>query len=69
MAEKKEFKIGDVVELKSGGAEMTIQKITQSSQGETAFCVWQDDKNKDFSKSYPTAVLQHVDDSIDMGLF
>jgi uncharacterized protein YodC (DUF2158 family) len=35
-----DFAIGDVVKLKSGGHEMTVQEITEDS----AKCIWSDGK-------------------------
>lgn len=36
------FKIGDVVQLKSGGPEMTIDGISE----DTVHCVWFNDKDE-----------------------
>jgi uncharacterized protein YodC (DUF2158 family) len=45
-----DFKVGEVVQLKSGGPKMTIGKIgSQSMSGKTADeakCSWFDEKNK-----------------------
>lgn len=37
-----EFNIGDVVELKSGGPEMTVSSI----DGKICTCIWFDNSNK-----------------------
>ncbi len=34
------IKKGDVVCLKSGGPEMTVEKIEQKTEGEAAHCSW-----------------------------
>lgn len=40
-----DFKKGDIVRLKSGGPEMTIEKIGQyNTSQEKAQCTWFDDK-------------------------
>jgi uncharacterized protein YodC (DUF2158 family) len=44
-----DFKAGDVVQQKSGGPKMTIERIDkkfQTSTTNSAFCSWFDDKNK-----------------------
>jgi len=45
------FKEGDIVKLKSGGPEMTIEKIGQKKTGNEEFfarCVWfENDQSKD----------------------
>ena len=44
-----EFQVGDVVQLKSGGPEMTIETIGKFGMGSThdeAKCVWFDGKNR-----------------------
>jgi len=48
MAEDVEFKPGDIVVLKSGGPEMTIDKISKASYEsmESAVCVWFEGKKK-----------------------
>ena len=36
-----QFKLGEVVVLKSGGAPMTIEKCPEKNGRETYLCVWQ----------------------------
>jgi uncharacterized protein YodC (DUF2158 family) len=46
---EQEFKAGDVVQLKSGGPEMTIEGIGLYGMGathEVAKCVWVEGKNR-----------------------
>lgn len=41
------FKVGDVVQLKSGGALMTVSKLFKSPEGrEMAQCTWFDKKHR-----------------------
>ena len=41
------FKVGDAVQLKSGGARMTVSKLFKSPEGrEMAQCTWFDKKLK-----------------------
>lgn len=46
--EVREFKIGDVVRLKSGGPDMTIQDVTEYE----IKCRWFDAKKKFFDSSF-----------------
>ncbi len=55
MAEKTEFKAGDVVQLASKGPQMTILSITQPD----ARCGWFDG-NKAREKHFPIAALKKV---------
>ena len=42
------FKVGDVVQLKSGGARMTVSKLFKSSEGcEMVQCTWFDKKPRE----------------------
>lgn len=40
MSEQKQWEVGDVVQLKSGGPQMTVERIWE----EDVECVWFDDK-------------------------
>lgn len=48
------FKPGDVVELKSGGPDMTVSAIHEDS----AYCEWFDHKNEPQARMYVLAVLK-----------
>jgi len=54
-----ELKIGDVVVLKSGGPEMTINTIgeTEYEDFDSAWCVWFD-KNKQVKGVFPMTSLK-----------
>ncbi len=52
-----ELKIGDVVELKSGGPEMTVGKVA----GETCVAIWFDENNELCEVGFPTAALVKCD--------
>lgn len=54
-----EFKVGDVVVLKSGGPPMTIYRIM--SQG-SVWCTWFDGSGKPTDKEYPVEALSYADD-------
>jgi uncharacterized protein YodC (DUF2158 family) len=54
-----EFKAGDIVELKSGGPSMTIQKVEQNSGEMTAWCQWFDGKAP-MSGRFNLTSLRHV---------
>lgn len=54
-----EFRAGDVVELKSGGPRMTIQKIIDKGQEREALCWWFDEsKGKPSYGAFPLEVLK-----------
>ena len=57
-----QFKAGDVVELKSGGPKMTVNKTGQTFGG--AFVVWCDwfDGKKMESKTFPSESLKLSED-------
>ncbi len=50
------FKVGDVVELKSGGPQMVV---TELSEKDRAYCEWFDDKKLPQGNSFPAAALRH----------
>ncbi len=47
-----DLKIGDVVELKSGSAPMTIVDISHTDQGEKTRCAWQHHVSKEILHEY-----------------
>lgn len=65
MENENPFKIGQVVQLKSGGAKMTIEDfIVDNETGKVyAVCVWQD-KNKPYEEEYLINVLKAIDDTM-----
>jgi len=59
------FKVGDVVELNSGGQEMTIIEVT----GEQCVCQWFDDKKNQFQNGkFHSAVLKEPPDPMEVAL-
>jgi uncharacterized protein YodC (DUF2158 family) len=46
MSEKMTFKEGDHVQLKSGGAEMTVTKSEQFGDLTAVYCVWIDQNHQ-----------------------
>jgi uncharacterized protein YodC (DUF2158 family) len=47
------FKVGDVVQLKSGGARMTVSKLFKSSEGcEMVQCTWFDKKPREHRAAF-----------------
>lgn len=60
MSEEQELKIGDVVQLKSGGPRMTIELIVDRDG--TIYCVWfekTDKKKASFSKEMLNKIDQN----------
>ena len=56
-----ELKVGDVVEIKSGGAKMTVQEIdSYGGTNEKALCVWFE-KNKRDEAVFEFAMLKKVE--------
>ncbi|WMT71135.1 DUF2158 domain-containing protein [Bradyrhizobium sp. Ash2021] len=56
-----EIKAGDVVQLKSGGPKMSVQKMgTYPGIGQGANCVWFDG-SKESMKVFAIAVLKKVE--------
>jgi uncharacterized protein YodC (DUF2158 family) len=49
------FKIGDSVQLTSGGMAMTIVEI----EDESAKCIWLDKTGRDRERSVPVSALMH----------
>jgi uncharacterized protein YodC (DUF2158 family) len=58
------FKPGDVVQLKSGGPEMTVKEV--SGEPEHVWCVWFL-KGEERKGSYPAATLISSDGSSGIG--
>jgi uncharacterized protein YodC (DUF2158 family) len=48
-----DFKIGEVVKLKSGGHEMTVQEITEDG----AKCIWSEGKRVRSESFHPTLLI------------
>jgi uncharacterized protein YodC (DUF2158 family) len=47
------LKVGDVVQLKSGGGAMTISKLFKSAEGrEMAQCIWFDKKPREHRAAF-----------------
>ncbi|WP_372402914.1 YodC family protein [Alcaligenes faecalis] len=53
------FRIGDVVQLRSGGPEMTV--IDMNQKGENVKCVWFMIDNRSRTQSFPAASLMAVE--------
>jgi uncharacterized protein YodC (DUF2158 family) len=59
-----DLKAGDVVQQKSGGPKMTIDRIGkqfQSSSTEGAWCSWFDDKNKRLKEYFELTSLKKLE--------
>jgi uncharacterized protein YodC (DUF2158 family) len=54
------FKTGDIVRLKSGGPNMTVEKYGNYHDGRKCLCKWFDDKNKLDQKLFMDAELEIV---------
>jgi uncharacterized protein YodC (DUF2158 family) len=58
------FKVGDVVRLKSGGAQMTISKLFKSPEGhEMVQCTWFDKKPREHRAAFVIESLEAVDEA------
>jgi uncharacterized protein YodC (DUF2158 family) len=55
-----DIKAGDVVELKSGGPKMTVEKVGPHNGVERAFCEWFDG-NENKIGGFPVTSLKHVE--------
>lgn len=51
-------RVGDVVQLKSGGPLMTIGSIGRSGDSITAFCAWFSDDGQAWDHSFPLDCLK-----------
>jgi uncharacterized protein YodC (DUF2158 family) len=57
------FKVGDVVQLKSGGARMTVSRLFRSPEGrEMVQCTWVD-KPKEHRAAFVIESLKAVDEA------
>lgn len=54
-----EFKIGDVVRLKSGGPSMTVAAVGVGIMGDEIYCAWFEGKKK-HAESFPPGALEAV---------
>lgn len=56
-----EIKVGDVVKLKSGGPDMTVEEIAKSGMTGTgplaAWCAWFDSKGEEKKGTFPLTSL------------
>jgi uncharacterized protein YodC (DUF2158 family) len=43
------FQRNDVVQPALGGPRMTVDKVSETTQGPTATCIWLDKKQQDFA--------------------
>ena len=56
------FKVGDVVRLKSGGAQTTISKLFKSQEGhEMVQCIWFDKKPRQHRAAFVIESLEAVE--------
>jgi uncharacterized protein YodC (DUF2158 family) len=55
-----EIKAGDVVQLKSGGPKMTVEKVELWNEVMTAWCEWFTD-NKNQGGRFPLTSLNRID--------
>lgn len=61
MADEQKWKIGDVVQLKSGGPLMTVSKPTEMADGQPAVHVTWFDGNKRLNDTFVSALLEASD--------
>lgn len=54
-----QFKVGDTVQLKSGGGYMIIHKFAANT--EYVVCKWHDAQNKPHEDNFPVAGLKKID--------
>jgi uncharacterized protein YodC (DUF2158 family) len=55
------FKPGDIVRLKSGGPDMTVERVSELGDGTTYFCSWFAGA-KDNHKGFREQALELADD-------
>lgn len=62
MSEIKEPKIGDVVQLISGGPEMTVQKVADNISGrKNIHCIWYNYNNNHYvENTFDSEVLAYI---------
>lgn len=56
-----DLKIGDVVQIKSGGPKMTIEDIGEYNSEQKAYCTWFDGNKKNSDLFKPEA-LRKIDE-------
>lgn len=56
-----DFKVGDTVQLKSGGPIMTVTEVGDEYGVTKVFCSWFDDKKKQEHSSFQPETLQVVE--------
>jgi uncharacterized protein YodC (DUF2158 family) len=54
------MKVGDVVQLKSGGPAMTIEVVTKTTEGVIVRCVWFDSAEAKRG-TFPAATLEKAE--------
>ena len=55
-----QFKLGDVVQLKSGGPKMTVTEVGNDiSQKPRVWCEWFNEKNQKISDDFTPESLKH----------
>jgi uncharacterized protein YodC (DUF2158 family) len=58
------FKVGDVVQLKSGGARMTVSKLFKSPEGrEMVQCTWFDKKPREHRAAFVKDSLEAAEEA------
>ncbi|WP_339068197.1 YodC family protein [Teredinibacter turnerae] len=62
-----EFNVGDVVQLKSGGPKMTVEKISDVDEDKIACCAWFD-KNNIFKDEFDQRLLKHYKPTVGIGI-
>ncbi len=59
------FKVGDVVQLKSGGARMTVSKLFKSPEGrEMVQCTWFDKKPRQHRAAFVIDSLEAAEEAL-----
>ncbi len=56
-----EFRVGEVVQLKSGGPKMTVS--SSGNDSDSVECTWFDDDNKPQYFTFPASALVKVEDN------
>ena len=62
-----EFKVGDVVQLKSGGPLMTVTYVGEQDGAPRVWCSWFVNNTKEEKGTFPPAALTAVSDE-DLGM-
>jgi uncharacterized protein YodC (DUF2158 family) len=59
------FKVGDVVQLKSGGTRMTVSKLFKSPEGrEMVQCTWFDKKPREHRAAFVMDSLEAAEEAM-----